>query len=396
MPTQVFDCAQIEEIINFSLDSSKGDYKLPVALWGLAGVGKTEFVTQIAQKRGYNLVVVHLATQGDICDLIGIPKSVEYKDENGKVIGNATVWSCPEWLHKALENSKATGMPNLFFLDEFNRGNRFVLSAMLPFLIGGKLHTHSVNKEDAIICAMNPPTDEYEVNTISDEAMLNRVGHCIFKPTNSEYINFLKSTGMDQVTINVLKKNPEFMSISNFKLDFQIKPTRRSIDHTMRVIGKKPTDWVRQHGKHIIETYLGEQFADEWLAEFSKRGCSITIDHLLDYDNNEQLITEALTTKIEGVKTERVDILGKLLDSINNWVNDRKDTLTINDMDWMFKFFNNAIVPSDSCAAIFNGNPVIKDRILMDVDFNIKVCDYLVKKGVLTEPRNLKEWMTYE
>jgi hypothetical protein len=62
----------------------------------------------------------------------------------------------------------------------------------------------------------------------------------------------------------------------------------------------------------------------------------------------------------------------------------------------MFKFFNTAIVPSDSCAAIFNGNPVIKDRILMDVDFNIKVCDYLVKKGVLTEPRNLKEWMTYE
>ncbi len=70
MPTQVFACAQIEEIINFSLDSSKGDYKLPVALWGLAGVGKTEFVTQIAKKRGYNLVVVHLATQGDHYEVI--------------------------------------------------------------------------------------------------------------------------------------------------------------------------------------------------------------------------------------------------------------------------------------------------------------------------------------
>lgn len=269
--SQVFSCKQIEEIIRFSMDSSKGSYKLPVALWGLAGVGKTEFVAQIAERHGYNLVVVHLATQGDICDLIGIPKYIEVKDKDGKVIDAIQMWSRPEWLSKALDNTLATGKPNLFFLDEFNRGNRLVLQAMLPFLIEGKLHTHKVNKEDAIICAMNPPTDDYEVNTISDAALLNRVGHCIFKPTNDEYIKFLQATGMDAVTISVLKQNPEFMKISDFKLDFDITTTRRSIDHVMKVVGKKPSDWISKYGSYIIETYLGDKFSELWISEYTKK-----------------------------------------------------------------------------------------------------------------------------
>jgi hypothetical protein len=392
MPTQTFNCNQIEEIINFSLDSSKGAYKLPLALWGLAGVGKTEFVTQIAQKRGYNLVVLHLATQGDICDLIGMPKSTELKDESGRVIGTSTTWSCPEWLFKALENTKATGKPNLFFLDEFNRGNRFVLSAMLPFLIEGKLHTHRVNQEDAIICAMNPSTDAYEVNAISDEALINRVGHCIFKPTVYEYLEYLKRTGIDQTTLNVLKKNPEFTSIKDFKLDFEITPSRRSIDHVMKVVGKKPHDWIIKNGAFVIEAYLGEKFKEEWISEYNKKDFSITLEMLLDYDNNERYITEALTTRIEGVKTERIDVVSKLLELIKLWLDENRDSLTIENISWMFKFFDNPMIPQDACASIMKTHKFFIEKIHTDKHFNKAICNYLLKKGIINEPNLLKEW----
>jgi hypothetical protein len=392
MTAQVFNCNQIENIINFSLDASKEAYKLPLALWGLAGVGKTEFVTQIAQKRGYNLVVLHLATQGDICDLIGMPKTVEIKDEHGKVLSTSTTWACPEWLNNAIENSKVTGKPNLFFLDEFNRGNRFVLSAMLPFLIEGKLHTHRVNKEDAIICAMNPPTDAYEVNTISDEALINRVGHCIFKPTDVEYIEYLKRTGMDEITINVLKKNPEFMRIKDFKLDFDVTPSRRSIDHVMKIVGKKPPTWINEYGPSVIECYLGEKFKDDWITEFSKKDFSITIDMLKDYDNNAEYITKALTTKIEGVKTERIDIIGKILDNIKLWLDDNEDTLTVTDINWMFKFFNNPMVPAETCASIFKTHKFFINKMHTDKHLNVAIFNYLVKKGIITNQTMLTEW----
>lgn len=392
MASQVYDCKKIEEIIKFSLESSKGSYKLPVALWGLAGVGKTEFVKQVAETLGYNLVVVHLATQGDICDLIGMPKTSELKDADGNIIGSATVWSCPEWLFKALEESKKSGKPNLFFLDEFNRGNRFVLAAMLPFLIEGKLHTHKINPEDAIICAMNPPTDGFEVNTISDEALLNRVAHCIFKPTNEEYIKYLQKSGMDMTTINVLKKNPEFMTIKNFKLDFEIVPSRRSIDHVMKIIGKKPSTWIKNHASYVIEAYLGDKFRDEWMSEYAMGNNSITIDMLIDYDAHKDIITQALTTQIDGVTTGRVDILSKLLESIKMWIEDRKENLTVKDIEWMFKFFDNPIVPSDACATIFKGNPIFKEKVFTDYEFNKCVFNFLNKKGIIIEPLSLKEW----
>jgi len=393
MAIQVFNCKQIEEIIKFSMDSSKGDYKLPVALWGLAGVGKTEFVAQVAKRHGYNLVVLHLATQGDICDLIGMPKTIEVKDNTGKTISATQFWSCPEWLSKALDNAKETGKPNLFFLDEFNRGNRLVLNAMLPFLIEGRLHTHRINKEDAIICAMNPPTDNYEVNSISDEALLNRVGHCIFKPTNDEYIKFLQSTGMDAVTITVLKQNPEFMKISDFKLDFEIIPTRRSIDHVMKIIGKKPAEWLTKYAPYVIEAYLGDKFGDAWISEYSKKGCNLTIDMLIDYDNNAQFITETLTTKIDGIKTERVDIVSKLIESIKSWVDEYGDNLTIKDIEWMFKFFNNPMVPSETCASLFKGHPVFKNKMKFDREFNSRIYSFLVAKGIINEPKLLSDWI---
>jgi len=393
MPVQVFSCNQIDDIVKFSLDSSKGAYKLPLALWGLAGVGKTEFVGSLAEKYGYNLVVLHLATQGDICDLIGMPRTVEEKDPvSGKTISATQFWSCPEWLAKALEQTKQTGKPNLFFLDEFNRGNRLVLNAMLPFLIEGKLHSHKVNQQDAIICAMNPPTDAYEVNSISDAALLNRVGHCIFKPTNAEYIAFLKKTGMDAVTLNVLSKNTDFMKISDFTLDFEIVPTRRSIDHVMKIVGKRGKDWIKKAGSNVIEAYLGDKFRDEWISEFNKKGADITIDMLIDYDNNAEYITQVLTTQIDGTKTERIDILSKLIEAIKAWVDDNKDTLTIKDIQWMFKFFDNPIVPGDSCASIFKGHKVFKDKVKTSEEFNAQVCDFLIKKGILEQPKNIKEW----
>lgn len=112
----------------------------------------------------------------------------------------------------------------------------------------------------------------------------------------------------------------------------------------------------------------------------------------MDYDNNALAITETLSTKIDGVKTERVDILGKLIESIKVWIDDNEDTMKVEDIQWMFKFFNNPMVPSDLGASIFKGHPVFKKKMIIDVRFNNQIYDFLIKKNIITEPKILKEW----
>ena len=390
MADQTFNLKQIKDIIKFSVENSVGPIKLPVALWGIHGIGKTGVVAQACEQLGYNIVVLHLATQ-DVADLIGIPRDLEIKDDDGNVIDKVTQWSCPDWLKNANDMYKATGKKNLFFLDEFNRGNRMVLAAMLPFLINGVLHSHSIGPEDAVICAMNPATDDYEVNELIDKALLDRLGHVIMKPTHNEYIKYLEKTGMDPITLSVVKEDTSWTKIPDFRLDFDVKPSRRSIDYVMSAVGKKPRKWIKAHASHIIEAYLGVAFKDAWLEKFSQRGECITIDMLVDYENNAEDINRIILTEIDGEQTVRQDLLVKALELIKEYANDKRDTLTVEDAAWMMQFLDNPLIDDEYAATIFQANKSVKNKIMTDYEFSLAVGDFLRTKGVWNE-ENTGSW----
>jgi len=384
MANQEMNIQQITEITKFSLEAST-KFKLPVCYWGVHGTGKTELVKQIAQDLGYNLVVLHLAMQ-DICDLIGIPSKQEYKMPDGS-IDTIQVWSCPQWLYNANKSFEETGKPNLFFLDEFNRGNRFVLSAMLPFLIEGVLHQHKIGPKDAVIAAANPANEKYEVNELTDEALLNRLGHIVFKPTHKEYVAYLKRTGMDKTTIKVVENQPAYTKIADFDLGFEVKPSRRSICNVMSLLGSKGRTWVAEHGSYVIEAYLGASFRDEWMAEFASRDESITLDMLENFDQNKQDIINAISTSVteQGKKmaAHRTDILSKTLDIIKTHIKDIRDKIGAKDVTWMIKFFSIPIIPDDACAAVFMANPDMKRVMMRNTDVNILLTNFLHSKNII-------------
>ena len=362
------------ECIKFSVEASKQGIKLPIMLWGEHGVGKTQTVYQFAEENNYNVVVLHLATQ-DLCDLIGIPRE---KD-------GVTIWTEPEWLANAKKKSEETGKPNLFFLDEFSRGHRMVLAAMLPFLIEGKLHTHTIGINDAVIAAANPPSENYDVQDINDEALLDRLGHIIYRPTSKEYIDYMVKEGHSKATINMLKKNPNWSKIRQFTLPFEVKPSRRSIDYVMRQVQKNNKSWIKKFGPNVVEAYLGTSFMEEWMGEYLNNDESITLDMIMDYDNNKDEITAALTTEIDGVKTHRLDILQKANDMIKLWIDENKDAITVNDLDWITKFLDNPMVPGDAAASVLMANKVVKRKVLDDIDFNKKCVSFLKEKNIITD-----------
>lgn len=378
MAKQEVNTPQLKDCIRFAIENS-AQKRLPFCIWGYHGIGKTEIVSQVAKELGMNLVIVHLSTQ-DITDLIGIP----YQKDG------VQHWSTPKWLSDANENYKASGISNLFFLDEMNRGHHIVLKAMLPFLLEGTLHLHSIGQKDCVIAACNPPTDDYEVNEMSDKALIDRLGHVIFKPSYEEYIKFCRSNAIDSTTLAVLKNNPKFTSIPKSELSFEIKPSRRAIFNVMSVIGKKDKTWIRNRGSYIIECYLGEEFRDEWLSAYVKNDDEIDIETLKNISKNSKFILDRITKTIDGLDTCAVDVVEKLTNNIKMYIEEKGETLNYADLLWIVDFYSLSVIPEEFATSVFVKNDYIHLLIVKDIKCNKLLNEFISKRKII--PELAKSW----
>ena len=377
---------KVYDVLKFSVESSD-KIKLPLMIWGAHGVGKTQLVKDAAEELDYNLVILHLATQ-DIIDLIGRPVDVERTDPATGETVNVQEWCIPSWLQDAREMSAKNGKPTIFFLDEFNRAPRIVLNAMLPFLIEGVMHTHRVGLKDAIIAAANPPSDDYEVNELEDKAQLDRLGHVVLKTTVSEYIKYLKKSGMDQATINVISANKNMVEVKKIDPGVEVTPSMRSVDYVMRIVGKKGKKWVEKYGEPVIHAYLGETFKDSWLAEHSQYNQSITMEMLYDYDLNEDEITGALTSVIDDQTTTNISMLEKTVGNIIGHF-EENGGIEPHDCKWFVPFLQNPMMIDEEVRKIF-ANQTVKSSLINPV-VNAHFDDMVVGSRVFNKS-GIKVW----
>lgn len=379
------DIATAEECLKFSILHSD-QIKLPIAIWGYHGIGKTELVKKIAKDLNMNLVILHLSTQ-DITDLIGIPrdKEVIIQDKKEKI----TIWSCPVWLFEALEQSKITGKRNLFFLDEMNRASRVVLNAMLPFLIEGKIHTHSINTHDVVIAAMNPSDENYDTQEIFDKALLDRMGHIILSPSLKDYIQYMKEKNIDDVTLQIIEENPHFVEIPKINLNFEVTPSRRKIEYVMRKFVKMPRDWILKYGKSVLSCYLGESFARLWIKKIQYLNSNeITLEKLKNYQKNKTELENLLQEEIEGVKVLNEENYKICINIITNYLSDFYTKENQEDINWIFDFLSFNLISKDKIKSFLN-NETVKSKIIINKDFNKKIGNFLKEKNILTTVNDL-------
>lgn len=378
MTKQEVNTAELKDCIKFAIESSE-ERRLPFCIWGSHGIGKTEIVGQVAKESNRNLVVVHLSTQ-DITDLIGIPYE---KDQ-------VQFWSTPKWLHDANENFRKTGIPNLFFLDEMNRGHAIVLKAMLPFLLDGSLHLHKIGPKDCVIAACNPPSDDYDVNDMTDKALNDRLGHVVFKPSANEYIKYCSSRDIDNTTMNIIRKNNKYTSLPKTEIVFDINPSRRAIFNVMSVVGKKDANWIRNRASHILLCYLGEDFRNDWLQEYSLNDVSIDIEYLKTISVNKKDIEFKITKVVDGMKICAIDTVQKLTNDIKSFVNEKGIKLTKDDMEWIIEFYSLRIISEEFASSVFLKNQFIQYAVVKDKIINRMVGEFLSKKKLI--PELAKSW----
>jgi len=159
---------------------------VPLHVWGAGGIGKSQIIEAVAERKGHHMEDLRLATQ-EVGDLIGIPKRTTQEalrisghDEEGNAIietytADVTTWTQPTWFRR-IWNKYALGFRTVLFLDEMDRANKEVIQVAYQLTTKKQLHEHELPPGTIIIAAGNPPTEDYMVETF-DDAMCTRWAH---------------------------------------------------------------------------------------------------------------------------------------------------------------------------------------------------------------------------
>lgn len=236
--------------------------QFPVCLWGATGVGKTTSIYEYAESVGAKLIVLHLATQ-EPGDLVGLPGREEMtREEQAEAIQNdmssagRTVWLRPEWMPAEDDPGKY-----IFFLDEFNRAPKYVLAAMFPFLLEGRMHTHKLPKDSWVLSAANPGGgDEYDVTEIHDKALISRLCHIKIKPNGMEWLERYDGK-VHPAVHSVVSKEPTLLAFDNFELGFTVKPDARALTMMGSALQEIKDDEYNSFGFEFIEGCVGREAA---------------------------------------------------------------------------------------------------------------------------------------
>ena len=172
-------------------------------IWGFHGTGKSQVVRQIAKGLGDWLCFdFRLNTQADIGDILGLQDFV--KDSEGRI--TATTHYKPQWLQKAIDFCEANPEKGaIIFFDELNRAARHdMIGPIFQMSIDKKLHVWDFPKNLHIVVASNPNTEDYNVLSLDDLALLDRFCHIKFTPSKKEFFDYARTKETDSSIVDFL------------------------------------------------------------------------------------------------------------------------------------------------------------------------------------------------
>ncbi len=168
--------------------------RLPLCIWGVPGVGKTEVVASYAKENNLPLVVIHPAQFEEMGDLLGMP----YKD------GAQTKWAPPEWVpqHEG---------PGIVLLDDLNRADARILNGLLALLQDGRLASWALPDRWVIIATANPYNSQMSV-THMDEAITGRMQHVHLRFDMTGWQVWARAQKLDIRGLSFFNRYPELLS----------------------------------------------------------------------------------------------------------------------------------------------------------------------------------------
>ena len=179
------------------------------ALVGTSGVGKTSIPKQIYKELGFDVfIILRPSLVADVGDLVGLPDFEVLVNTDGSEEKRTTFHS-PDWLPK--KDQKA-----LVIIDEINRTHKDIIMAMFDLIEAEspKIGKYTLPKGSKVIATLNPPTDEYTVLDLKDNAFTSRLCFLKVVPDKKTFLKWgRKDNNLDSVMLDFLESNDEFFGL---------------------------------------------------------------------------------------------------------------------------------------------------------------------------------------
>lgn len=243
---------------NFDLREQGHKPMFPILIIGEKGIGKTELIPEFAKhleemrEERVHTHFITLSTQ-DTADLLGMPFRKDLP--NGKM---QTGYAAPEWL--PYEESEDC---HIVVCDEFNRAPGYVLQTMLPFSLGGTLHTHKLPTKSLVVFLANPANDDYVVNNFSDSAFYDRMARFNYAPTHHEWWDHAEKNNVSNSVIATTKKMTKLLSADYVadEYDINVPPSNRTFTKLGLLMSNIDGEWLDEYGSKLASAYVGDECA---------------------------------------------------------------------------------------------------------------------------------------
>jgi len=347
--------------------SEKSIY-LPVLAWGETGVGKSETVYRVARDLGIDFVDLRLGQQ-EIGDLIGLPREetvypciscVETSNGSGvkrytkrellehlrqshrlegilgslqsmidtankkyqHLIDIRTVHLIPDWFPEQ-------GTKGFLFLDELNRSHLEVRQAVFQLILDRRMHRHVLPDGWIIVSAVNPATEDYQLDDIYDKAFLARFLHIAFEPSRDEWLEYAGRIGIDWSIRTAISDDAKLLGDTSVPMP-RIRPTPRTWTMLDRILPGLPP-----HLEHEVAAGLiGPEATTTWLRVRASTDRPVKAEEILsDYKKVRKRIK-----LYAGTENNRSDLLKVTFDDLARITEEPDTNLSIKEINGLVKF----------------------------------------------------------
>ena len=221
-PAEFMRPSHLQIILNTEFSSTAAGNHTPVMIWGPPGVGKSQLVSQVAQRHSVPLIDIRLS-QLEPSDLRGIPFRTDGLVE----------WAVPGML----PDTGRHGSAGILFMDEITSATPAVSAAAYQLILDRCLGEYRVPDGWVIFAAGNRQGDR-GVTYSMPTPLANRFTHFGFDVNLDDWVLWALQQGIDERIIAFLRFRPELLFDFDPALDPVAFPTPRSWEFAHHALQK--------------------------------------------------------------------------------------------------------------------------------------------------------------
>lgn len=208
---------------------------------GVHGIGKSSIFKQLAKDRNALFIDMRLS-QCDYTEIAGYPKDVD-----GKMV-HLNPW----WRTQIMEASEQ-GQDVVLLFDEMNRAHKDVLQTVFQVVLDKEVQGWKFPDNIKVwIYAAGNVGDNYDVN-VFDGALNDRFWRFELTPTNDEWIDWAKNSGVHPAVVQFIMKNDLYLDpVDNMGDNDEKQQSRRSWTKFSDVLNNNP-DMVNPEDTHMLQ-----------------------------------------------------------------------------------------------------------------------------------------------